>query len=456
MFAYYNNENYKNHIKPALKLFTNCLKYVIILGINVLETNNMKVVVAIDSFKGSITSADASRFVKNGILSIYADAQVDTVTMADGGEGFLTSLGRSMEAIMRTATVTGPLGTKLPVQYGLVPESNTSIIEIAQVVGLNLVPENSRNPMKTSTYGVGELILDALDQGSRNFIIGLGGSATNDGGVGMLQALGYQFVNKKNKLLGLGGNILPEIESIVVTKVDPRLKECKFLVACDVNNPLFGQNGATHVYGAQKGATPEMIKLLDSGLVNLSNIVKRVLGKTAATVPGVGAAGGLGYAFVAFLNGKIESGSKVVGNAVKLEDLIKECDVVVTGEGRIDNQTIHGKAPASVATLAKKYNKLVVAIAGMVENDIESCHSVGIDAIFCVQREPLTLDEAMNTMTVGNNIVATTAQIFRLIKGVSTTIQPDVRDIVVEEVVEEIQEPLDEKMSGDNAIFGKK
>lgn len=414
----------------------------------------MKVVVAMDSFKGSITSLDASRFVKNGVLAVYKDAQVETVTMSDGGDGFLTSLVRSMNAITRTVSVVGPLGETVSAQYGLVPETNTAIVEISQAAGIDLVPEDKLVPVSTTTYGVGELIVDAINQGCKNFVVGLGGSATNDGGMGMLQALGFEFVDKKGKLLGLGGGYLKSIENIKTAKADSRLKECKFLVACDVDNPLFGAKGATQVYGPQKGATPSMVKDLEGGLVNLSNVVKRTLGKTVATVPGAGAAGGLGYAFAAFLNGKLEPGSKVVGDVVKLEDLIKACDVVVTGEGMIDGQSSHGKVPCSIAKLAKQYNKLVVALAGTVEDDIGACLDAGIDAIFCVQRKPLPLSEAMNTLAVSNNISATTTQVFRLIKSVlqvkfdKETIESSNKQATNDNVA-----PLDEKLSGDNAIF---
>jgi len=421
----------------------------------------MKVVVAMDSFKGSIKSVDAARFVKSGILSVYKDAVVDAVTVSDGGEGFLSSLSRSMDAISRTISVMNPMGDEATAEYGIVAESGTAIIEAAQAIGLNLVPPSKLNPMVATSYGVGELILDAIDQGCKKFIVGLGGSATNDGGMGMLQALGYEFVDKKGKVLGLGAGFLSSIETIKTTGADPRLKECQFTVAWDVDAPLIGSKGATHVYGPQKGASPAMIKDLEGGMVKYAEIIKRSFNKMVGMVPGAGAAGGLGYAFLAFLNTKMESGSKVVEESIKLEDLIRDCDVVITGEGKLDAQTSKGKVPSSVAKLAKQYNKLVVALAGIVDDDIQGCLDDGIDAAFCVQRGPIDISDAMGALTIGNNLTATTAQVFRLINCASDTAFGLVKKTRTApstprkpKTKQEPEEPtLDEELSGDSAIF---
>jgi glycerate kinase len=385
----------------------------------------MKVVVAMDSFKGSIASNESFRFVKSGILAVYQDAKVDMATIADGGGGFLKAMSTNLDIVERSVEVMGPLGQPVVARYGISLETNTAIVEIAQVAGISLIPQDKLNPLYTTTFGVGEIINDAIAQGCRKFVIGVGDSGTIDGGVGMLQALGYQFGDKKGKLLGLGGLILEDIDKIDHALINPQLKECEFVVACDVDNPLFGPRGAAHVYGPQKGATPDIVKKLDSGLVNLSNLSKIKFGKTMATMPGAGAAGGLGYAMLVFLNATLKPGVQIVGEANSLENLIRDCDVVVTGEGRIDSQTVQGKAPFGVTKLAKKYNKLVIAIAGEVDNDIKACNEAGIDAIFCVQRGPISQQQSMDNMTVGNNIKATTTQIFGLIKSLWSTVSVD-------------------------------
>ena len=287
---------------------------------------------------------------------------------------------------------------------------------MAQASGLPLVPTELRNPLNTNTYGVGEIIKEAIQKGCRNFIVGIGGSATNDGGVGMLQALGYEFYDENNNLVGLGGKVLNQIKSI---KIDNRLKEldeCSFKIACDVNNPLYGKNGAAYIYGPQKGASEEIVKELDKGLINFSEVVKRELNKDIAHIEGVGAAGGLGFAFLGFLNSKLESGIKIILDEINLEEAIKDADFVITGEGRLDNQTAMGKAPIGVAKLAKKYKAKVIAIAGCTTDDALKCNEEGIDAYFSIINSAMTIDEAMNKENAINNMVSTTTQIFNLIK----------------------------------------
>ncbi|NMS90663.1 glycerate kinase [Clostridioides difficile] len=378
----------------------------------------MKILISIDSFKGSLSSIEAANAIKRGILKVEKDAEVKILPLADGGEGTVDALVQGMNGEKVTTEVIGPIVKKVNATYGLLKDTNTVIIEIAQASGLTLVPTEFRNPLYTTTYGVGEIIKEAIKKGYRNFIVGLGGSATNDAGVGMLQALGFEFYDENNKLVGLGGKVLKKIRHI---KIDNRLKEldeCNFKIACDVNNPLFGKNGATYIYGPQKGATPEIIEELDSGLRNFSNIVKDDLGKEIANVEGVGAAGGLGFAFLAFLNSKLESGIKIILEEIKLEDELQDVDFVITGEGRLDNQTAMGKAPIGVAKLAKKYGVKVIGLAGATTEDAIKCNEEGIDAYFSIVNRAMTIEEAMDKKIASNNMTATTIQIFNLITSV--------------------------------------
>ncbi|MBQ3421788.1 MAG: glycerate kinase, partial [Romboutsia sp.] len=262
----------------------------------------MKIVISIDSLKGSLSSIEAANAIKKGILNVDNNAEIVIMPLADGGEGTVDALVEGMNGEEQLISVTGPIGEKVTAKYGILKDTNTAIIEMAQASGLPLVPTELRNPLNTTTYGVGEIIKEAIEKGCRNFIVGIGGSATNDGGVGMLQALGFEFYDENGNLLGLGGKVLNQIRSI---KVDNRLKEldeCSFKIACDVNNPLYGENGAAYIYGPQKGATEEIVKELDKGLMNFAEVVKNDLGKDIANVAGVGAAGGLGFGFLAFLN----------------------------------------------------------------------------------------------------------------------------------------------------------
>lgn len=381
----------------------------------------MKVLISIDSLKGSLSSIEAANAIKKGILKVKKDAEVKILPLADGGEGTVDALVQGMNGKKETIEVTGPIIKKVSATYGLLKGTNTAIIEMAQASGLTLVPTEFRNPLYTTTYGVGEIIKEAINKGYRNFIVGIGGSATNDAGVGMLQALGFEFYDENNNLVGLGGTVLNEIRHI---KVDNRLKEldeCNFKIACDVNNPLFGKNGAAYIYGPQKGATPEIIEELDNGLRNFSKVVKSNLNKDVANVEGVGAAGGLGFAFLAFLNSKLESGVKIILDEIKLEDEIKCVDLVITGEGRLDNQTAMGKAPIGVAKLAKKYGVKVIGLAGATTEDAVKCNEEGIDAYFSIVNRAMTIEEAMDKETASNNMTATTIQIFNLITSIQQT-----------------------------------
>ena len=378
----------------------------------------MKIVISIDSLKGSLSSIEAANAIKKGILNAHINADIVIMPLADGGEGTVDALVEGMNGQEQLISVTGPIGEKVTAKYGILKDTNTAIIEMAQASGLPLVPNELRNPLNTTTYGVGEIIKEAIEKGCRNFIVGIGGSATNDGGVGMLQALGFEFYDENDNLLGLGGKVLNQIRSIKIDNSLKELDECSFKIACDVNNPLYGDNGAAYIYGPQKGATEEIVKELDKGLMNFEKVVKNDLGKDLANVAGVGAAGGLGFGFLAFLNSKLESGIKIILDEINLEEVIKDADLVVTGEGRLDNQTAMGKAPIGVAKLAKKYGAKVIAIAGCTTKDAVKCNEEGIDAYFSIVNSSMTLEQAMDKENATNNMISTSTQIFNLIRAV--------------------------------------
>lgn len=357
---------------------------------------------------------EAGLAVKEGILSV-CEADVIVKPLADGGEGTVEALLSGMGGKEIGIEVTGPLGMKIPCIYGILEDSKTAIIEVASAAGLKHVPSHLLNPLHTTTYGVGEIIKDAIQRGCRDFIIGLGGSSTNDGGIGMLEALGYIFYDEDRIPIGPQGEELLKICDIDGSRVIPELKECHFRVACDVNNPLYGPLGASHVFGPQKGATPDNIELLDAGLKNFSDVVKKVLGKDNANISGTGAAGGLGYAFTTFLNSKLESGIQIILDELHLEEDIKDADFVITGEGKLDFQTAMGKAPIGVATLAKKHGIKVIAFAGGATDDAVQCNQKGVDAYFSILQLPMALDQAMLYEIARKNVVLTVSQVFRLI-----------------------------------------
>ena len=382
--------------------------------------SNMKVVVAIDLFKGSLSSMEAGQAIAEGVKRVYQHAEVVVRPLADGGEGTVEALVEGMGGIFVTKEVTGPLGEKVEAVYGIIESkddlSKIAIIEMSAAAGITLVPEESRNPMNTTTFGVGELILDAIERGCRQFIVGIGGSATNDGGVGMLQALGYDFLTREEKPISYGGNGLRELVSIKETNVHPKLKECTFKVACDVTNPLCGENGSSAIFGPQKGATPEMVQELDQLLLHYAELSKSINSYADRFYPGTGAAGGMGFAFLTYTNATLESGIQIVLTETKLEELIATADFVVTGEGRLDGQTALGKAPIGVAALAKKYQKKVLAFAGAVTPDAKECNQHGINAFFPILRGVVTLKEAMNKEVAHQNMVDTVEQVFRVVE----------------------------------------
>lgn len=375
----------------------------------------MRVVVAIDSFKGSMSSLEAGEAISNGIRNAHKDAEVEIRPLADGGEGTVEALSIGMGGMLINVDVTGPVGRKVNAVYGIVDSSKTAIIEMSQAAGITLVSGDEKNPLYTTTFGVGELIKDAINKGCRHFVVGIGGSATNDCGIGMLQALGYEFLDKEGKQVGFGASGVRDIVSIRDENVIKELSECYFRVACDVNNPLCGDLGCSAIYGPQKGATKEMVADMDGWLKNYSKIVKEKYPDADCEYPGTGAAGGLGYAFFNFTNSKLESGIKIVLDETKLEEYVKNADIVVTGEGRLDHQTVMGKAPVGVANIAKKYNKKVIAFSGSVTEDAGVCNEHGIDAFFPILRRIVTLEEAMQTDTAKKNLTDTAEQVFRLL-----------------------------------------
>ena len=372
----------------------------------------MKIVIAIDSFKGSLSSLQAGNAVKDGILKVFADAQIVVKPLADGGEGTVDAFE---DAKAVTVTVTGPLGVPVDAKYCILP-NGTAVMEMAAAAGITLVPDAQRNPLHTTTYGVGEMIKDAISKGCRRFIIGIGGSATNDGGIGMLSALGYEFLGKDGKPVTMGGKGLKDIAAIRAENVLPELSECTFRIACDVENPLCGETGCSAIYGPQKGATPEMVKDMDGWLNNYAKIAKTVSEKADPLCPGAGAAGGLGFAFLSFTNAELKSGIQLILEEISLENDIKNADIVVTGEGRLDAQTVMGKAPIGVAKLAKKHGKKVIAFSGCVTEDAEVCNDHGIDAFFPALRKVTTLEEALDTENAYQNLQKTATQVFRLLR----------------------------------------
>ena len=375
----------------------------------------MKVVVAIDSLKGSLSSMEAGLAIKEGVLAAQPDAEVIVKPLADGGEGTTDALIEGMNGERIDLTVTGPMHTPVDAYYGYLRETNTAVMEMASAAGITLVPDKEKNPLLATSYGVGEMIIDAIQRGCRNFIIGIGGSITNDGGIGMLKALGVRFLDEKGEDAGEGGQALAKVACIDLSGLNPLLKECHIQVACDVNNPLCGESGSTYVYGPQKGVTEDMKKTLDEAMAHFARVTSETLENDYMNTPGAGAAGGLGYAFLAYTGAALTPGIELILDAVGLEEELSSADVVVTGEGRLDFQTAMGKAPVGVARLAKKYNAKVIAFAGSVTKEATACNKEGIDAFFPILRGVCTLAEAMDPVAARNNMTATVEQVFRLL-----------------------------------------
>lgn len=356
----------------------------------------MKIIIAPDSFKGSLSALEVGNAIKEGILRLIPKANIEIIPMADGGEGTVDALVAATGGRIIIEEVNDPLMRKIKAKYGILGDGITAVIEMAAASGLPLVKLEERNPMITTTYGTGELIKSALDKGCKKFIIGIGGSATVDGGAGVAQALGVKLLDKNGVDIGLGGGGLEALEKIDISGIDPRIKETETIVACDVDNPLVGPRGGPAVYGPQKGATPEMVKKLDKFLDKYADIIKRDLGLDIKDVPGAGAAGGLGAGLMAFMKAKLRPGIEIVIEASSFEEHLKEVDLVITGEGKIDQQTIYGKTPIGVAKTAKKYGLPVIAISGSIGEGADAVYNNGIDALMSIISYPMSLDEAMD------------------------------------------------------------
>lgn len=379
----------------------------------------MKACIAIDSFKGSMSSLEAGNAAAAGIRRVYPSADIKVRPLADGGEGTVDALAIGCGGQILTVPVTGPAGKKVSASYGIVEESQTAIIEMASAAGITLVSKDERNPLHATTYGVGELIYDAIKHGCRRFIIGIGGSATNDGGIGMLQALGFGLLDENKNQVCFGAQGLKDLIYITDDKVIPALRECTFRIACDVTNPLCGEKGASAIYGPQKGATAAMVKEMDESLGHYAELAKKHCPKADPSYPGAGAAGGLGFAFLTFMNSTLESGIHIILEETHLEDFVRDADIVITGEGRLDGQTVMGKAPIGVAKIAKKYQKPVLAFSGSVTSDAIECNKEGIDAFFPILRSVVTLDEAMKKENARSNMADTVEQVLRTVKTFS-------------------------------------
>lgn len=373
------------------------------------EDRSMKeIVVAVDSFKGSMTSIEAGRAIKEGIHKVHSDWNVKVYPVADGGEGTIEALTYQKKVTERTCMVTGPLGERIRASYIWYEQNleKTAVIEMATAAGLPLVPQEKRNPMRTTTYGVGELIRDAIWQGCRRFIIGIGESATNDAGIGMLQALGYHFFDQNGKEVAYGAEGLSKIADIGFEDVLLELSSCRFQIACDVTNPLTGTDGCSMVYAPQKGADSDMVETMDNAMNRFADLVEHIamcdMGPIrpngTRNTPGAGAAGGVGYAFLMFLNAVLRPGVEIVLDEIGLENALQQAELVITGEGRLDAQTLMGKTPAGVAQLAKKYGKQVIAVAGCFGEGVEQCKQSGLfDACYAVE-DILTETEKKHAM----------------------------------------------------------
>lgn len=369
----------------------------------------MRILIATDSFKGSMTSIEVANSLEKGFKEIDGTINIIKVPISDGGEGMVDALLSVNNGEIIKIPVTGAIGKTIDSFYGILQNGKTAYIEVAAVIGLYLLDEKERNPLNTSTFGVGELILDAAKRGCKKIIIGLGGSSTNDGGMGMARALGVKFLSKSgNELLGFGRD-LQHVNRIDISRLDPNVKDIEFKVACDVDNPLTGKSGATYVFAPQKGASDRDMIQLEKGMLHYQEIIRKHIGIDVSCIKGFGAAGGLGAALAVYLNAKIVSGIKLVIEETDLEEKIMDADLIITGEGKIDNQTFHGKVPVGISSLAKKYNKKTIAIAGKVDIDRHSLRKLGLYDILCITPSGQSDDEAMkrakeNTLNIAKVI----------------------------------------------------
>ena len=371
----------------------------------------MKIVIAPDSYKESLSALEVASAIEAGFREIYPDAEYIKLPVADGGEGTVEAMVAATQGRVIQVEVTGPLGEVVPGFFGVSGDERCAFIEMAAASGLELLPPDARNPLKTTSWGTGELIRHALDLGVSRIIIGIGGSATNDGGAGMVQALGAQLLTTDGQPIAPGGAGLSTLAKIDISGLDPRLAQCRIDVACDVTNPLVGDEGASAVFGPQKGATPEMVALLDRALAHYAGQIAQELDLDVLTLEGGGAAGGMGAALYAFCGAHLRPGIDIVTDALHLDALVADADLVITGEGRIDSQTIHGKVPVGVARVAKRYQIPVIGIAGSLTADVGVVHQHGLDAVFSVLHRICSLDEALaeagtNVRMAARNIAA--------------------------------------------------
>jgi len=377
----------------------------------------LKILIAPDKFKESLSAKQVASAISRGIIRAVPNAQIELCPMSDGGEGMVETILDFLGGERRRVVVTGPMGEKVKAEYGIL-QGKTAVIEISSAAGLWMVPVEKRNPMLTTTYGVGELIRDAVNWKVSKIIIGVGGSATNDGGTGIAKALGIRFLDDENRELGFGGQILSRIRRIDTSKMDSNIVNIEVIAACDVVNPLYGKNGAAYVYAPQKGASPDMVKELDNGLRNYASVIKREIRFDVTNIPGVGAAGGIGVGLVSFLGAKLMPGVEIIAEIVGLRDRIKSVDLVVTGEGKIDGQTISGKTLFGVASIAKEIGKPVIAFAGSIEENAISLHDNGILAMFSITGGPISLSESLKK--ADRMLERTAEEVFRLINLASS------------------------------------
>ena len=383
----------------------------------------MKVAIAIDSFKGSLSSVAAGNAAAEGVKRVFPNAECMVRPLADGGEGTVDALVAGLGGELKRVTVTGPAGKPVNAKYGLLPDG-VVVMEMAEAAGITLVSGEEKNPLFTTTYGVGEMILDAVKNGAKKFVIGIGGSATNDGGAGMLQALGFRLLDAEGHDIPRGGAALAKLARIEAKAKGEgeqwNVSSCSFRIACDVKNPLCGPNGASAVFGPQKGATPEMVRELDAALANFSRVTSSSSASRdssdASLHPGAGAAGGLGFGFKAFLGAELVPGVDLILSETHLEDFIRDADIVVTGEGRLDGQTVMGKAPIGVVRLAKRYGKRVLAFSGILGDGVEAVNDAGIDAYFPILRKLVSLEDALDVRNAAANLSDTVEQVFRVLK----------------------------------------
>ena len=367
----------------------------------------MQVLIATNSFKGSLSSIQATNAINEAILSVNSSTNVVVQPMADGGSGTVDAIAQCLDVNMVSATVMGPLCEPVVAKYAIIKKTKTAVIEMSAVAGLSLLPKENQNPLYTTTFGVGELIIDAINRGCRDFIIGLGDSATNDGGVGMLSALGVEFLDKSGAPIAKGAIGLKDLHSISIDHMLPLVQKCSFRIACDITNPLCGDNGCSAVFALQKGAPLDSIPNMDLWLNNYANLVCKLNKHADPNFAGAGSAGGLGFAFLSFLNASLEQGFKIVSDIINLEDSIKKADIVVTGEGKIDHQTFMGKAPGQIINLAKKYNKQVIAFCGELDASLH-----GVENCYAISSMDSPIEDSTNSKIAYANLVHTATKVF--------------------------------------------